>query len=149
MLIARLWLHVFHGYRARGRYIMCVPRVAIPLMTIPRVAHDKLHETCTYVPRHEKRGPHKHVTGLFVTRHEKTGLMYTKYTCSYYCEYLPYCIRYSQSVSCMRFLTNCCINGEKFVRLLCLHKKLFNFGIQKCGQISCAHKTHFLMPGHI
>ena len=30
-----------------------------------------------------------------------------------------------------------------------LHKKLFNFEIQKCGQILCAHKTHFLMPGHI
>ena len=64
-------------------------------------------------------------------------------------KYLPYCIRYSQSVSCMRFLINCCINGEKFVRLLCLHKKLFNFEFQKCDQISCAHKTHFLMPGHI
>ena len=51
-----------------------------------------------------------------VTRHEKTGLMYTKYTCSYYCEYLPYCIRYSQSVSCMRFLTNCCINVTGFAK---------------------------------
>ena len=88
-------------------------------------------------------------TTIYVTRHEKTGLMYTKYTRSYYYKYLRYCIRYSQSVSCMRFLTNCCINAEKFVRLLCLHKKLFNFEIQKCGQISCAHKTHFLMPGHI
>ena len=29
------------------------------------------------------------------------------------------------------------------------YKKLFNFEIQKCGQILCAHKTHFLMPGHI
>ena len=52
----------------------------------------------------------------YVTRHEKTGLMYTKYTRSYYCKYLRnYYTRYSQSVSCMRFLTNCCINGEKFV----------------------------------
>ena len=81
--------------------------------------------------------------------YEKTGFMYTKYTCSYYCKYLPYCKRYSQYVSFMRFLTNCCINGEKFVRLLCLHKQLFYFEIQKCGLISCAHKTHFLMPGHI
>ena len=27
--------------------------------------------------------------------------------------------------------------------------KLFNFEIQKCGQISCAHKLYFLIPGHI
>ena len=27
--------------------------------------------------------------------------------------------------------------------------KLFSFEIQKYGQILCADKTHFLMPGHI
>ena len=27
--------------------------------------------------------------------------------------------------------------------------KLFNFEIQKCGQILCAHKPYFLIPGHI
>ena len=69
-------------------------------------------------------------------RHEKTGLIYTKYTHSYYCKYLPYCIRYSQSVSNMRFLINYrYINSKKFVRLLCLYKKLFNFELEKCGQI--------------
>ena len=26
--------------------------------------------------------------------------------------------------------------------------KLFNFEIQKCGQILCAHKPYFLKPGH-
>ena len=51
-----------HCYRACGHY-MCVSRVAILLMTIPHVAHDKLHETCSYVPCHEKDGPHKHITG--------------------------------------------------------------------------------------
>ena len=30
----------------------------------------------------------------YVTRHEKTGLMYTKYTSSYYGTYLLYCLRY-------------------------------------------------------
>ena len=25
----------------------------------------------------------------------------------------------------------------------------WKFEIQKCGQILCAHKPHFLMPGHI
>ena len=44
----------------------------------------------------------------YVTRYEKTRLMCTKYTHSYYCKYLHYCVRlryvrtYSQSVSCMR-----------------------------------------------
>ena len=52
-----------HGYRARGHY-MCVPRVAIPRVTIPRMAHDKLHETCMFHTM-RKRGPRKHVTGLF------------------------------------------------------------------------------------
>ena len=84
----------------------------------------------------------------YVTQHEKTRLMYTKYTYSYYSKYLPYCIRFSESVSCMRFLINSYINGENCGGLLCLHIKLFNFEIQKCGQILCAHKTHFLMPGH-
>ena len=27
--------------------------------------------------------------------------------------------------------------------------KLFNFEIQKCGKILCAHKPYFLMLGHI
>ena len=84
-----------------------------------------------------------------MTRHEKTGLMYTKYTCSYCSKYLPYCIRFSKSVSCMRLLSNCCISGENCVRFPCSHRKLCNFGIQKCGQILCVHKTLFLMPGHI
>ena len=42
----------------------------------------------------------------------------------------------------------CCINGGKFIRLLFLSAKLLKFEIQKCGQILCAHKPYFLMPGH-
>ena len=42
----------------------------------------------------------------------------------------------------------CCINGENIIRLLCLTVKLLKFEIQKCGQILCAHKPYFLMPGH-
>ena len=85
----------------------------------------------------------------FVTRHEKTGLMYTKYTCSYKTEYLHYCTSYLQSASCIRFYRNDCISGYIFVKIPCFDKMLFNFEIQKCGQILCVHKTHFLMPGHI
>ena len=43
----------------------------------------------------------------------------------------------------------CCINGENLIRLPYLSAKLFKFEIQKCGQILCAHKPYFLMPGHI
>ena len=50
MLIARLWPHMFHGYRARGHY-MRVPRMAIAC-----VAHDKLLETCMFHTT-RKRGP--------------------------------------------------------------------------------------------
>ena len=42
----------------------------------------------------------------------------------------------------------CCINGENVIRLLFLSAKLLKFEIQKCGQILCAHKPYFLMPGH-
>ena len=70
MLIARFWPIVFHGYRARGHY-MHVPLVAIPLVTIPRAAHDKLHETCMFHAM-SKHGPRKHVTGIFKVYHVAT-----------------------------------------------------------------------------
>ena len=44
---------------------------------------------------------------------------------------------------------NCCINGGYFIKLLHVSIKLFKFEIQNCGQILCAHKPYFLMPGHI
>ena len=43
----------------------------------------------------------------------------------------------------------CCINGGNVIKLLFLSAKLLKFEIQKCGQILCAHKPYFLMPGHI
>ena len=43
----------------------------------------------------------------------------------------------------------CCINGVNFITSLLLFTELFKFKIQKCGQILCAHKPYFLMPGHI
>ena len=43
----------------------------------------------------------------------------------------------------------CCINGGNVIRLLILSAKLLKFEIQKCGQILCAHKPYFLMPGHV
>ena len=43
----------------------------------------------------------------------------------------------------------CCITDINFIRLLLLSTELFNFEIQKYGQILCVHKPYFLMPGHI
>ena len=86
---------------------------------------------------------------IYVTWHEKTGLMYTKYTYPHYGVYLHYCIRFTKSVNFIRFPMNSCINGENCAGLPCVCMKLFNSEIQKCGQILCAHKPYFLMPGHI
>ena len=52
-----------HGLHARGHYI-CVACVAISRVTIPHVAHNKLHEMCMFHAT-RKRGSRKHVTGLF------------------------------------------------------------------------------------
>ena len=52
-----------HGLYARGHY-MHVPRMGISRVAIPRVAHDKLHETCMFHAT-RKRGARKHVMGLF------------------------------------------------------------------------------------
>ena len=38
-----------------------------------------------------------YVAHTYVTRHEKTGIMYTKYISSYYGTYLLYCINISKS----------------------------------------------------
>ena len=59
--------------------------------------------------------------------------------------YLHYCVRFTNSVNCIRFPMNT-INGENCAGLPCVYMKLFNFEIQKCGR---AHKPYFLMPGHI
>ena len=52
-----------HGLRARDHY-MRVAWMAISCVTIPCVAHDKLHETCMFHTM-RKRGSRKHLTGLF------------------------------------------------------------------------------------
>ena len=75
---------------------------------------------------------------VYVTRHEKNGLMYTKYTFLYYGTYLLYCLRYLNSVNSIRFPIECCINGEHFIRLLFLSAKLFKFEIQNVVKF-CVH----------
>ena len=75
--------------------------------------------------------------------------MYTKYISLYYGTYLLYCLRYCSSVNCIRFPMKCCISGRIVIILTFSSAKLLKFEIQKCGQILCAHKPYFLMPGHI
>ena len=60
---------------------------------------------------------------VYVTRHEKTRLMYTKYTYIYninYSMYLHYCIRLTKSVNCIRFPMKSCINSENCAGLPCV-----------------------------
>ena len=86
---------------------------------------------------------------LYVTQHEKIGLMCTKYTPSHYSIYLTFSVRCTSSVNCMKlpimFYSSC----KSFTDKLCLSTKLYNFEVQKSSQILCAHKPYFLMPGHI
>ena len=40
---------------------------------------------------------------IFLTRHEKTGLMYTKYTPSHFSTYFTFCVSYMSSISRIKF----------------------------------------------
>ena len=40
---------------------------------------------------------------IYVTRHEKIGLMYTKYTPSHYSTYLNFYVSYMSYVNCIKF----------------------------------------------
>ena len=47
------------------------------------------------------------IEGINVTRHEKIGLMYTKYTLSHYSTYLTFPASYTSSVNCIKFPIVC------------------------------------------
>ena len=132
---------------------------------IPALNH--CNQVVQYLKHHVQKGPKilklclrvSHNSGIIlskifiyysqnVTRHEKKGLMYTKYTSLYYATELVYCLRYLSSVNFIKLPMKCCINGRNFIRLLRVSIKFFKFKIQKCDQILCAHKPYFLMPGH-
>ena len=85
----------------------------------------------------------------FVTRHEKIGLMCTKYTALHYSTYLTFCVSYVFSVNCIKFSSGYWIIFKSFMDKLCSGTKLLNLELPKSGQILCAHKPYFLMPGHI
>ena len=55
-------------------------------------------------------------TYIYVTGTEKTGLIYTKYTFSYYGAYLFFCVCYPNSVSFIEFLRILCLYQEICVK---------------------------------
>ena len=88
-------------------------------------------------------------TAIYVTRHEKTMLMYTKYTSLRYLDYLASCASFTTSVNCIEFIIVFCTISISFIDTLYLDKKLLKIQNLKSSQILCAHKQYFLMPGHI
>ena len=85
----------------------------------------------------------------YVTGPEKTGLIYTKYTYSYYGAYLFFCVCYPHSVSFIEFLRMLCIYDELCVKILFCHDEILHFKDRNLGQILRVDKTCFLRPGHI
>ena len=83
-----------------------------------------------------------------VTRREKIGLTYTKYIPSHYYTYLTFSTRYTSYVNFLKFPIVCFTSNKSFTDKLCLSTRLWNFKVRKSGQILCAHKPYFLMPGH-
>ena len=63
-----------------------------------------------------------------VTRHEKIGLMCTKYTSS---NYFTFCVSYRSSVNCIKFSLVCSTSFESFINKLNLGVKLCNLKVQK------------------
>ena len=65
-----------------------------------------------------------------VTRPGKTGLIYTKYTCSNYDTYLLFCIRYPKSVSFIKFLMDFFMYDDIVDTILITDKKLLHFTLK-------------------
>ena len=61
---------------------------------------------------------------IFVTRHEKTGLMCTKYTPLYYSTLLEFFVSYFNSINCIIFSIVYCTSCKSFMDKVCLNAKL-------------------------
>ena len=59
-----------------------------------------------------------------MTRHEKIGLMCTKFTPSHYSTYLTFSERCTSSVNCIKFPIVCGTSNKSFTDKLCLSTKL-------------------------
>ena len=81
----------------------------------------------------------------------KTGLIYTKYTYSYYGTYmyLLFCMRYPKSVIFIEFLMDFCICDDIIDTIWITDKKLLHIKLSKSGQILCVDKNGFPRPSHI
>ena len=86
---------------------------------------------------------------VFVTQHEKTGLMCTKYTNPHYSIYLTFRASCTSFVNCIKFPMVYYTSSKKFIDKLCLGTKVWNFKVQISGEILCARKPYFLILGHI
>ena len=64
----------------------------------------------------------------FVTGPEKTGLIYAKYTCSYYGTYLVFWMCYSQSVSFIESPIDFCMHDKTCVIIQSTIKKVLQLG---------------------
>ena len=84
-----------------------------------------------------------------MTGPEKTGLIYTKYTCSHFGAYLFFCVCYAIYVSCIEFIIILCIYDEICVEMLCCYDEILHLKNQNLGQISHVDKSCFLRHGHI
>ena len=84
----------------------------------------------------------------YVTRPRpgKTGLIYTKYMCSYYGMYVQFCVCYAHSVSFIEFLMDFCICDDIFNLIWITDKMLLHFKLSKSGQTLCVDKTCFPGP---
>ena len=89
------------------------------------------------------------VDSTYVTGPGKTGLIYTKYTCSYNSTYLLFCICYPKSVNIIECLMDLCIHDDSLDAIRIADKKLLHFKLSKSGQILHVDKTCFPRPGHI
>ena len=84
---------------------------------------------------------------IIVTGPGTTGLIYTKYTCSYYGTYLLFCMCYPTSVSSIEFLMDFCTHDDILDTIWSTDKKLLHFKLSKSGQILRVDKTGFPRPG--
>ena len=80
---------------------------------------------------------------MHVTGPEKTGLIYIKYSYSYYGAYLSFYTLYLNFNEQLRIF---CTRDKICINILW---KLFNFKNSKFAQISRVDKTCFLRPSHI
>ena len=87
---------------------------------------------------------------MYVTGPEKTCLIYTKYTCSYYGTYILFFINHAKSVSFIEFLMDFCIYIDILDTILNAEKSyILHFKLLILGHILHVDKTGFLKPGHI